>query len=218
MTITYRFKTPEYSGNILYVNLIERYTCINDCLFCSKPTKPETSNIYEKKAGTNLYLDKTPTIDEIMGAIDKDIQENDEELAIIGLGEPLIYLPTVIEIVKQVKEKYNIKTRVDTNGLVKTLYENPASKLAEAGLDEIKISLNATNEQDYNALCNPKVDNAFENLVSFIKDCLNEEIDTYVSFVIGFNNNKTEQEYKDFALSLGIKKENIILRNYVEPT
>ncbi|MFC1768986.1 radical SAM protein [Nanoarchaeota archaeon] len=214
--IAYRFETPAYPGNILYVNIIPKYSCINDCLFCSRPRDKEKENIYEKKAGTSLFLPRKPTIEEITHSIDSNIKEEDKEVAIIGLGEPLMFLPTVEKTIRYVKDKYKIKTRVDTNGLVKCMYENPAERLKDAGLDEIRISLNATNEEDYNRLCRPKFENAISNLLGFIKDCLTEEIDTYISFVVGFED-EDEKDYVDFAVRLGIKKENILLRKYVPP-
>lgn len=222
--IAYRFETPVYPGNIVYVNLIANYSCINDCLFCSRPRSKEDigkPNIYEKKAESFLHLSKAPSIKEILKSIGLIIKDSDKEIAIIGLGEPLIYLPKVIEIIKKIKKKYNIKIRIDTNGLVKCMYKNPTEKLEKSGLDKIRISLNAINEKEYNKLCRPKFDNAFQNLISFIKECVNSKINTYVSFVIGFEaegvKKRTKKEFKQFALSLGVKSENIIFRNYVKP-
>ncbi len=222
--IAYRFETPAYPGNVLYVNLVANYSCINDCLFCSRPRDKEEfgkPNIYEKKAESSLFLPKSPSIDEIMDSINSEIREDDQELAIIGLGEPLIYLPKVVDVIKRVREKYGVRTRVDTNGLVKSMYENPTEQLVEAGLDEIRISFNAVTEEEYNQLCRPKVKNAFPNLVDFVRECASSEIDTSVSFVVGFHQEgmrrRTNQEYVDFALSLGVKEENIILRKYVPP-
>lgn len=222
--ITYRFSTPIYPSNILYVNIVANYNCINDCVFCSRPRNKKDfgkENIYEQKAGTSLYLKKSPSFNEIKKQIDKNIQKNDKELAIIGLGEPLIYLPKVLQIIKYVKSKYNVKIRVDTNGLVNCIYKNAAKRLKNAGLDEIRISLNAINEKDYNKLCRSKYKNAFPKLIDFIKECIKEKIDTHVSFVINYKNKKlkidtsNKNNFIKFAKSIGIKKENIILRNYV---
>lgn len=220
MALTYRFETPIYPGNILYVNLIENYSCTNDCLFCSRPRKKEDigkHNIYEKKAGSFLYLPKSPSVEEVISSIGSEIKEDDKEIAIIGLGEPLIYFQKVIEIIRKVKEKYNIKLRVDTNGLVKCLYDNAAEKLEKARLDEIRISLNAINQEEYDLLCRPRLKNAFPKLIEFIKECNKSKIQTYISFIVGFDKKRTEQEYKDFALSLGITHKNLILRKYIIP-
>jgi len=222
--ITYRFETPVYPENILYVNLVDNYRCVNDCLFCSRPRNKKSignPNIYERKTGSFLFLSKSPSIEEIINSIDSEIKKDDKEIAIIGLGEPLIYLPKVAAVIKRVKSKYNIKTRVDTNGLVKCMYENPVNQLEQAGLDEIRISLNALNEQEYNQLCRPKFKDAFQNLVSFVKECVNSKIETYTSFVTDFDfeniENKNKKKYIDFATSLGVKSKNVILRKYIKP-
>ena len=224
--IAYRFETPIYPGHIVYVNLVDNYKCVNNCSFCTRPrTKKDIGkpNIYEQKAGTSLYLKKSPTVDQIMKAVSSETKEGDQEVAIIGLGEPLIYLPKVAEAIRRIKEKYNIKTRLDTNGLVKCMYpnEDPAKLLKQSGLDEIRISLNAINKTEYNQLCRPRFEDAFENLVSFIQECKNSGIDTYVSFVINFEANgltqRTKQEYQKFATSLGINPDHIIFREYVKP-
>ena len=63
--IAYRFETPVYPSNILYVNLVDNYRCVNNCLFCSRPKKERDigkPNIYERKAGSFLFLPKTPSI------------------------------------------------------------------------------------------------------------------------------------------------------------
>lgn len=214
--IAYRFETPIYPGNILYLNLVSGYACTNRCLFCSKPDRKGVANIYEKKAGTSLYLERVPTLKEVMIAVDEKYKERDEELAIIGLGEPLINLPLILDVIKAVKAKYDLKVRIDTNGTAGCIYEDPAKKLAEAGLDMVRISLNAVNAEDYAELCRSRFENAFVKVVSFVRDCIAEGIDTQVSFVIGFEKSKTSTEYKAFAKSLGVKKlENVILRPFI---
>ena len=214
--ITYRFTTPRYPGNILYVNIIANYACTNDCLFCSRPrTKSELGkeNIYEKKAGTSLYLPRSPSIDEVMGAIDEEIEKEDTEIAFVGLGEPFIYFSKLVKIISSINKQYRIKTRIDTNGIVKD--NNAAEQLARAGLDEIRISLNAINEQEYNMLCRPKVKGAFGKLVGFVRQSIETDIETKVSFVVGFDDGRSQQEYIEFAESLGIPKDDVILRGYV---
>ncbi len=220
MPITYRFTTPIYPENILYVNIIPRYSCINDCLFCSRPRhatqQDNKKNVYEKKAGTSLNLAELPSVDAIVHAIEEDIQPTDTELAFVGLGEPLQFLPTIAEVLKQVKRQYNIKTRIDTNGLVTNMYPDAVQQLAPY-LDEIRISLNAVNSDDYETLCRPKTKDAFKHLVSFVQQCKISGINTCVSFVVEFPLSKTKEEYKEFAQSLGIAESHIIFRKYIKP-
>jgi len=218
MSITYRFTTPVYPENILYVNIIPHYSCINDCLFCSRPRDGREDvhqqNIYEQKAGTSLYLAKLPSVDAIVHAIEQDIQVTDTELAFVGLGESLQFLPTVLAVLKYVKGRYGIKTRVDTNGLVTCRYPNAAEQLAHC-LDEIRISLNAINSDEYNVLCRPRPHDAFKHLTSFVRQIIDVKIDTHVSFVADFSLSRTREEYTQFAESLGIQKNHIIFRDYI---
>jgi GTP 3',8-cyclase len=218
MNIVYRFETPEYSGNILYVNVVPKYKCVNECGFCSRQDaiagKP---NIYEKKTGCSLYLPRKPTIDEVMREIDREIKQDDEEIAIIGLGEPLIYLPTVTEVLNVVNKRYKINTRVDTNGLVGCMYDDSIQRLEDVGLSKVSISLNAINQQDYDKLCKPRFDNAWKKLIEAIEECVVSSIDTHTSFVVNFEP-MDEQELIDFAVSLGVDVDNVHLRDYVLPS
>ena len=105
--IAYRFSAPAYPENTLYLNIIVNYACTNNCRFCSRPRKSEDigePNIYEKKAGSFLFLPTPPSIEEVMAAIDEEIKPDDKEIAIIGVGEPLIYAGKVLEIIRRVKE------------------------------------------------------------------------------------------------------------------
>jgi GTP 3',8-cyclase len=220
--ISYRFKTPIIPGKILYVNLIGGYSCTNNCIFCGRPRRKEDIgkiNIYEEKANTSLYLKRSPSVEKVISEIDKNVKEDDEEVAIVGLGEPLIYFDKVIRIIKSIKERHNLWIRIDTNGLVRCHVKNAARMLKTAGLDEIRISVNAISSREYNKLCAPAYRNAFSNIIRFVKECMKEGIDTKVSFVTNFKNNgiKTlsKEEYAKFAYSFGIKKEDIIFREYI---
>jgi TatD family-associated radical SAM protein len=225
--IVYRFETPVYPTNILYVNIIKSYSCVNDCRFCGRPRNKKDigkPNIYEKKANSFLYLKESPSVKQVLNEINKGIKKDDEEIAFIGLGEPLIYLKKITTIIRELKNKYpKIKVRIDTNGATKEINNNPfkvASVLEKAGLDQIRISVNAINKEEYDILCRPKFKDAFENLIKFVKSLNKSKVNTYVSFVVGFNEGivktRPKKDYVDFALSVGIKEKNIILRDYVE--
>ena len=224
--IVYRFETPVYPANILYINLIKNYSCVNNCRFCGRPRSKKDigkPNIYEKKANSSLYLKESPTEKEVLTEIKKKIKKDDEEIAFIGLGEPLIYLDKILKITKELKIRYpKIRIRVDTNAATSKINENPtkvAEDLEKAGLDEIRISLNAINQKEYNNLCRPLFNNAFNKIKQFIKALSKTKIKTCVSFVVGFQDEKVKtrpkKDYIKFAQSLGINKKNIILRDYV---
>jgi len=222
--IVYRYSSPIVPSSILYINLIARYACTNNCRFCSRPrgeAERGKPNLYEAGAGTSLYLPESPSIEEVMSAIASNIKSEDKEIAFVGPGEPLIYLPTVVGILKGIKSKYSVRTRADTNGSVRLTYPDAAHQLAEAGLDEIRISVNAINEEDYNALCRPKHKDAYKSMLSFLRECLAEGIDTKASFVFGFRadglGSRASREYIRFSESLGIGRNNVVLRRYYPP-
>jgi len=239
-SIVYSFAAPyDPRGNIIYVNVVPKYSCVNSCRFCSREDAIQGKpNIYEKKAGTNLYLPKTPSVDEIVNEIEanrkRGVFRKTKEIAFVGLGEPLLEFETVRDSIRKIRERgYKEKIRVDTNGLVKSWYgsfpfgclelveRNPARELRQAGLDEVRVSVNATSEEEYQRLCRPPYNNAFENLCKFVEECIAEGIDTKASFVVGFDDeevrSKYPEAYRNFALSLGIKPKNVILRDHVIP-
>ncbi len=240
-SIVYRFNTPALGTNTLYVNMISRYGCWNDCLFCGRPRLDPIEgsdvsggwrqNIYEEKAGTSLYLPKAPSVLTVLDAIHDMIKPGDDEIAIVGLGEPLKDLPGVCGVIRGIKGMYGVSeigTRVDTDGLVKCVYPEPAKRLEDAGLDEIRISVNAVNGEDYVRLCRPTLCSslAFGRLIDFVKDCVSSSIITKASFVVGFECDdpsgsggkiatRPRKEYEDFAGTLGIPPEDIIWRQYI---
>ncbi|MFA6064535.1 MAG: radical SAM protein [archaeon] len=220
--VAYRFSTPVYPGNIVYTNLIRKHECPNNCRFCSRPRngKPaKKPTIYEKKAGVSLFLERSPTVETAMKQLKATLKKGDKEIAFVGLGEPLTQFPKLIKILKKIKQQYKIRTRLDTNGILRGTYPNAAAKLKEAGLDEIRISLNATNAKDYQTLCRPAVKDAFFHLTQFIQECVACGIKTKVSFVTGFKTSEfkqqTKQELTEFAQTLGVTPEDIIFREYV---
>lgn len=209
MSFVYRFN----GSDSLYVNLVRRYACSNNCKFCSIPSKPGTNNVFEIMAGTSLYLSKASKLHEIVRAIRGGINE-DREIAIVGLGEPLLNFDLVEEVVGYIKRNHEIRVRIDTNGLVGCWADDPVKRLEKAGLDEIRISLNAITSEDYKKLCKPKVENAFDTLVEFVREAVESSIDTKVSFVTGFEGIGSEG-LVEFAQSLGVREEDVILRPYV---
>ena len=120
-------------------------------------------------------------------------------------------------------ESYSYRIRANTNGLIYHIqgYKNQARTLREAGIDEIRISLNAINSEDYRMLCNPKRGGGgdpFSKVMHFIIDCKAASIDTKVSFVTGYSSKgittRSTEEYITFAQNIGFVKDDIIVRQY----
>ncbi len=76
-------------------------------------------------------------------------------------------------------------------------------------LDEASISLNSDNSEQYNEICQPKIENAFEEVKNFIQACNNAGIKTYASIVTGFDKREINVENcEKIAKSLGAEFRN----------
>ena len=54
-------------------------------------------------------------------------------------------------------------------------------------IDAVSVSLNASTEDEYDEICKPKINNAYEEVKKFIKACSNAGIDVSASIVTGFD-------------------------------
>ncbi|MEJ2272335.1 MAG: radical SAM protein [Candidatus Bathyarchaeota archaeon] len=83
------------------------------------------------------------------------------------------------------KKNYKKSIRVDTNGQGYLLNNgrDVIKELKEAGIDKIRVSLNAHDKETYNEICNPNFDDAYEKILDFIKKSIEEDIDTEVTAV-----------------------------------
>ena len=161
-----------------YINMTN--ACTNACVFCVRDQKEDVQ-------GAKLWLDfdNTKAQDVIKQIeLNKDKILNSQEIVFCGYGEPLIRLNEVIEISKYLKENYpNLKIRVNTNGHANAIFKrNVADELA-LYIDDISISLNAENEENYNKISNPKIENAYEEVKRFIRACVEAKIKTTASVV-----------------------------------
>jgi len=150
-------------GNIIYLNVTNR--CSNNCYFCFRKFK---NGIQE----FNLKLQKEPTTKEAMEELGKAInRKNWNEVVFCGFGEPLERLNLVLEVTRRVKKQYWKTVRVDTNGQGYLLNKgiDVARELKNAGVDKVSISLNADDKDTYNQICKPVLEDAYENVLEFIK-------------------------------------------------
>ncbi len=191
---------------VMYLNIVEKYFCTNECLFCDKKK-------IESCLG-DLYLEKRPTLEEIMSQIDKEIETNHPKEAVFcGIAEPTLRLNTMLKINNYLKNRYSLRTRLNTNGHGDLINsgKNVPYLLKEACFDSVIISLNATTKEQYNHWHRPhNRERAFSASVEFTKECHVRCIETKVSFLDlpDFDFDKV----KAFVLSLGLKEDQIRLR------
>ncbi|MBR2069336.1 MAG: TatD family nuclease-associated radical SAM protein [Candidatus Gastranaerophilales bacterium] len=190
-----------FLDNKPYINMTN--ACTNSCVFCVRNQKEDVQ-------GAKLWLDKdNTTSSDVITQIEENIKKvlTAGEIVFCGYGEPLIKINEVIEICKYLKEKYpSLKIRINTNGHANAIHKrNVAPELAPY-IDIISISLNAENEEKYNLVSKPKIDNAYEEVKRFIRACVEEKIYTIASIVDKVPNYPVNKERCEvIAKSLGAK-------------
>ncbi len=192
-----------------YLNITPKYECTNNCLFCDK-------QLLEEKVAAKLYLEKAPTLDEIIGELKAKVdREKVNEFVFCGLGEPLLYLNKVIKVTDYIKKEYQKPVRINTNGQAYTLYPhmNVVKQLEKAGLDSISISLNVTDEESYRRLHKPQKEDAFSHILKFVKDCNSSSIQTTVTF-LEFPKLKKDKVL-EFTRELGLKDSQVRFRPFI---
>jgi len=177
-------------GNRLYLNITNR--CTNRCSFCVR-------NFSDGIGGYHLKLRAEPLEDEIIDAIGDP--KRYEEVVFCGFGEPLIRYDIVRGVSKYIKEGGG-KVRVNTNGCA-GLYTgiDTISYVAE-NVDVFSISLNATNDNDYNRICSPMFANAYLEVLRSIERAKELGKEVRVSFVAKSGSDLTNA--KELANTLGV--------------
>ncbi|TET28530.1 MAG: radical SAM protein [Candidatus Bathyarchaeum sp.] len=164
-------------GNSLYLNVTNR--CSNSCYFCFRKFKTGIREF-------NLKLEKEPTLEEVIEELRKVInRKNCSDVVFCGFGEPLERLNLVLEVTRWVKKHYWKTVRVDTNGQGYLLNKgrDVVRELKEAGVDKVSVSLNAHDKETYNQICKPVFEDAYENVLEFIKNAKEEGLETEATAV-----------------------------------
>jgi len=184
-----------------YINMTN--ACSNACVFCVRDQKEDVQ-------GAKLWLDCDNTsAKDVIEQIEakKEIISKKDEIVFCGYGEPLIKINEVIEISKYLKENFpNLKIRINTNGQANAIHKKNVAPDLAPYIDTISISLNAQNEQIYNKISNPKIENAYEEVKRFIRACVEQKIATIATVVNNVPNYPVDVERCEvIAKSLGAK-------------
>ena len=129
MTITYTV------GDSLYVNSTNR--CSNSCEFCVRSHGEELYG--------DLWLDREPTKEEMLADIEKRNLSDYKELVFCGYGEPTERLDDILWVCRELKKKYTIPTRINTNGHADLINKRDTAPEFEGCFDVVSISLNTAN-------------------------------------------------------------------------
>ncbi len=170
----------------IYINLTNM--CSNDCVFCIRAIK-------EDVVGANLFLDSEQLdIEEVKMQLDSFEPDRYQEIVFCGYGEPILKLNELKKVAKYIKEKYpHIKIRINTNGQGNLIHKRNIVPELVGTIDSVSVSFNGENKAVYDAISLPKIENAYEGMKDFIKECVDAGIETTATIVTG---------YKDYAVDL----------------
>ncbi|MBE7705627.1 MAG: radical SAM protein [Cyanobacteria bacterium SIG30] len=169
-----------------YINITN--ACTNRCLFCIRDIKNDVK-------GTNLWLDlDNVKAQDVIEQLEEHRSKIKDEITFCGYGEPTLRFDELIKVAKYIKENFeNIKIRINSNGHGSVVNKRNIVKEMIGLVDEISISLNAQNKELYSKISQPRIENAYTNMLLFAKDCVDCGIPTTLSVVEG---------YKDFEIDI----------------
>lgn len=193
-----------WMDNNIYLNITNK--CPNSCYFCFRKFKKGIREF-------NLKLETEPSPEEVIEELQKVInRKNWNEVVFCGFGEPLERLDLVLEVTRWIKKNHRKTVRVDTNGQGCLLNKgrNVIHELKDAGVDKVNVSLNAQDKETYNQICKPRFEDAYKNVLEFIKKANKEGIETEATAVTISEVDITK--VKELAENMGIK---FTVRQYI---
>ncbi len=184
----------------LYLNITNK--CTNKCSFC---VRSRTSYV----KGHNLRLEKEPSALQLIKAIDDP--KKFKEIVFCGIGEPLIRLDIIKKVSKWVKQ-HGGRVRINTNGHGNIIHgKNIVPELADI-VDSISISLDAENEVKYNKICKPSLNNAYNGVLSFIREAkkIIPEVQVSVVQIPQINLDKCASIADELGVPLRVRHFNVV--------
>lgn len=153
-------------------------SCTNSCTFCQRSVNPVVK-------GYNLRLQRDPTPDEMIKALEEEEWQNRSEVVFCGYGEPTIRLPEVLQVASRIKElKPSMDIRLNTNGLANLYHRKNIVPELTYAIDTISISLNAQDADTFDRLCRPSVGpDPYGSLLDFSRKCVAAGLDVVLTVV-----------------------------------
>lgn len=171
----------------IYINLTN--SCTNRCVFCIR-------NIKDDVVGADLFLTtENVKSSDVINQLNAMKDKISSEIVFCGYGEPMLKLDIIKEVAKYIKGNYpNVVVRINTNGHANTVYKRNVLPELKGLVDKFSISLNGENEEIYNELSQPMIENAYQSVKDFIKEAVKEGFDTTATVVTGYKNYKVDVE------------------------
>ncbi|MBR4096902.1 MAG: TIGR04100 family radical SAM protein [Oscillospiraceae bacterium] len=183
-------------GDKIYVNLTNRCPCA--CTFCIR------QNGDGAYGSDSLWLEREPTVDEVIAEFGKYDISKYTEVVFCGYGEPMERAEDVAFIGRYVKENLGLPVRLNTNGLGDKINDKPTAEMLEGAVDIVSISLNQCDKEKYNAVTRPKWEDGFDAMISFAADC-KKYVPKVMFTVVDVIPPEDISRCKALAMSLGIE-------------
>ena len=195
-TLVYSIDKTE-NPETLYINLTN--ACTNNCVFCLRTQKDDI-------CGKEMWLEsENITLGDI---IDQFKQFSvPKSVCFCGYGEPMLRLELLKAFAKYLKEKYpDIYIRVNTNGHACAVHKRNVLPELKGLVDEFSVSLNGSDEEEYNRLSKPRISNAYDEVKNFVKTASDEGFNVVATVVTHFMSGVPDvDKCKKIAEELGAK-------------
>ncbi len=203
----------EPNPKTVYVNLTN--ACTNSCVFCLREQKDDV-------CGAEMWHDDNYTLEDVIEQFEGFLTPHPtplpkerelispQNVVFCGYGEPFLKKDMMKKFAQYLRENYpEIKIRVNTNGHANAIYKTNVAEEFKGLLDEASVSLNSDNAEQYNEICQPKIENAYDAVKDFLKCCKEAGIKTYASIVTGFDEREINVENcEKIATELGAEFRN----------
>jgi TatD DNase family protein len=141
-----------------YMNITGK--CNNRCRFCIREKADGVGGYYLKHNGE-------PEEKRLVSILENISTDIGEELVFCGYGEPTLR-PSLLNRLAGIASRSGFKVRLNTNGTCPA-WLSPDEVLDMLGsIDSVSISINAPGRDEYNGLCRPSDERAWENIFRFI--------------------------------------------------
>ena len=188
----------------LYANITNKCPCA--CRFCLR------NNGDSVGGNDSLWLEHEPTIDEIKSAFDEVDKSKYNEVVFCGYGEPMERASDLIEVAKYIKEKSDLRIRINTNGLVLLIHPTFDLSSMEGLIDSLSISLNASDPEKYYYITNSKFGlPSYNSMLSFAVSA-SAFVPNVVFTIVGVVDDDEVNACKERAADLGIP---LKIRSYI---
>lgn len=184
--------------NNLYVNLTNR--CPYACTFCLRQSMDKIGE------SNSLWLKKEPSFEEVVAEFSRFDVEKFDEVVFCGFGEPTEAFDVLIKVAAFVKEKYNKKIRINTNGAGNLINGRDIVPEMQGLIDVVSISLNQPNKEKYNAMVRSKFGaQSYDAMIAFAEECTKYLPEVVLTTVDTTITHEEEAECEKICKKIGAK-------------